>query len=217
LYSKKNRSTQEEIGVQIKILLIMCLMMLISAACKKTIKNEKNKSGRSVKSQSEDAEVLVETEYGNYVMDAEWFETQKISVIDEGFSHSYSKPDSVISNTITISYSRIPEEVDMSDHEVVKNRILKYNQKSEFYFRVTVGVEDYHSESHDEVFLFTFTDNQVGVVRREYVITKGQVMLEVSEEISRVLYTIPEQKQTEMTEVSERIAERALESFQWIN
>ncbi|MGL6199870.1 MAG: hypothetical protein ACRC3H_13160, partial [Lachnospiraceae bacterium] len=62
----------------------------------------------------------------------------------------------------------------MSDHGVIKNNIFEHNRKYalEHYFAETVSVEDYDSENHDEVFLFTFTNDQGVVVRREYVMLK---------------------------------------------
>ena len=206
--------------------------MLILTACGNTTENEKNKikSKENAEHQTydndvddEDAEdeILVETDYGKYNIDAEWYTTKEISSGLEGFgfSHNYSNPgsDLIIPNVVTISCSVIPEEVDMSDHEVIKNNIFEHNQRygSELYFAETVSVEDYDSENHDEVFLFTFTNDQGDVVRREYVMLKGQIQFNVNEDIS--IYTSSEQEQKEMNEDSDRIAKRALESFRWID
>ena len=204
--------------MQKRVLLIMCFAMLLFTACGKTIENEKDKtkSRENVESQTDNDEILVETEYGNYVMDAEWFDTQEISSGYEGlgFSHSYYKPGNEASNGVNISYAIMLEEVDMSNHELRINEKLEYYQKSDYYGWAAVSVEDYDSENHDEVFLFTFTDNQGEVVRREYIMIKGQDMFSVSED-SGAIYVLSEQ--TEMSETSDRIAKRALESFQWIN
>lgn len=204
--------------MQKRVLLIMCFAMLLFTACGKTIENEKDKtkSRENVESQTDNDEILVETEYGNYVMDAEWFDTQEISSGYEGlgFSHSYYKPGNEASNGVNISYAIMLDELDMSNHELRINEKLEYYQKSDYYGWATVSVEDYDSENHDEVFLFTFTDNQGEVVRREYIMIKGQDMFSVSED-SGAIYVLSEQ--TEMSETSDRIAKRALESFQWIN
>lgn len=203
--------------MQKRLLFVICFVMLMSVACKKTTENKIGKKQRDVKNKLSGG-ILVETEYGNYVIDEEWFDTQETLSVDEGFSHSYSKPDAILkSNNITISYSIIPEEADISNHKFIISRILDHYQKSELYFGVTVDAEDYKSENHQEAFKITFTNNNSEVVTREYIILKSQAIFNVREEISSDIYTLTKQEQKEMNEVSDRIAKRALESFQWID
>lgn len=203
-----------------KVLIIMCVSMFLFTACGKDKVAETEKVNAEENKQDDDSEIKVETEYGSYMMDAVWSETQEGYSDETGFSYSYWIPNKELSNSVTVSYTIMPEDVDMSDHEVIKERMLKNMKKSvkegiSYPEAVDVRVEDYSSKNHEEVFLFTLTDNQGFVVYRRYSIMKDQVLFDVEEEISIKIDSIPDDDNPGMPEISDRIAKRALETFEW--